>query len=61
MAEHTRVGTKLRHGLAKAVRAFQFRRAEPPADVPDGKDLPGRGPDDRPTCRENLEIIPSFG
>jgi hypothetical protein len=57
MAEHTKAGTKLRLGLTKAVRSFQLRQAEPPTDVPDGKEQPGRGPDDRPSSREDQEII----
>jgi hypothetical protein len=54
--------TKLRHGLAKVTpQGSHLHHPEPftDGDVVDGKEQPGRGPDDKPVHRESQGIIPT--
>jgi hypothetical protein len=59
MADYRKAITKLRNGLAKATRRSQQPESFPQGDIVEGKEQPGRGPDDSPVHRENREIIPT--
>jgi len=60
MADYRKAITNLRNGLAKAARqGSQQPERFPQADIVEGKEQPGRGPDDSPVHRESREIIPT--